>query len=355
MVQDMRNPQSKFSRLFSHNWVQCNCCGLQQVCDTGVYLIVNIIKKVLEENPIVAAPMAGVSDRPGRLIAREYGAGLVYTEMISAKALTYKNQKTYMLMNMQDEVQPVSMQIFGSEPDVMAEGARIMQEHGAQIIDINMGCPVPKVVNNGEGSSLMRTPEIAEAIVREMVRAVDVPVTVKFRKGWDDASVNAVEFAKRMEAAGASALAVHGRTRVQYYSGKADWDIITQVKQAVMVPVIGNGDIFTPMDAKRMLEETGVDGVMIGRGALGRPWLYQQTLDYLRTGTYQADPDMDARREVIMHHAELLCEEKGEYVGMKEMRKHVAWYYKGLPHAARMRDGINKIAALDELKALLNM
>ena len=188
-----------------------------------------------------------------------------------------------------------------------------------------------------------------------MVKAVSVPVTVKFRKGWDDNTVTAVEFAKRMEAAGASAIAVHGRTRMQYYSGKADWDIIAQVKQAVQVPVIGNGDIFTPMDAKRMLEETGVDGVMIGRGALGRPWLYQQTVDYLRTGAYQPDPTMDVRRDIILHHAELLCEEKGEYVGMKEMRKHVAWYYKGLPHAARMRDDINKIATLDELKALLDM
>lgn len=313
----------------------------------------NIVKQTLQLNPVVAAPMAGVSDRPGRLIAREYGSGLVYTEMISAKALTYKNQKTYQLMNMQDEVQPVSMQIFGSEPDVMAEGAKIMQAHGAQIIDINMGCPVPKVVNNGEGSSLMRTPEIAEAIVNEMVKAVTVPVTVKFRKGWDDTAVNAVEFAKRMEAAGASAIAVHGRTRAQYYSGKADWDIIARVKAAVSVPVIGNGDIFTPMDAKKMLDETGVDGVMIGRGALGRPWLYQQTLDYLRTGVYQPDPDMDVRREIILHHAQLLCEEKGEYVGMKEMRKHVAWYYKGLPHAAKMRDKINIISTLEELNALL--
>ena len=313
----------------------------------------NIVKQTLQLNPVVAAPMAGVSDRPGRLIAREHGSGLVYTEMISAKALTYKNQKTYQLMNMQDEVQPVSMQIFGSEPDVMAEGAKIMQAHGAQIIDINMGCPVPKVVNNGEGSSLMRTPEIAEAIVNEMVKAVTVPVTVKFRKGWDDTAVNAVEFAKRMEAAGASAIAVHGRTRAQYYSGKADWDIIARVKAAVSVPVIGNGDIFTPMDAKKMLDETGVDGVMIGRGALGRPWLYQQTLDYLRTGVYQPDPDMDVRREIILHHAQLLCEEKGEYVGMKEMRKHVAWYYKGLPHAAKMRDKINIISTLEELNALL--
>lgn len=313
------------------------------------------IQDILRQNPVVAAPMAGVSDRPGRLIAREYGCGLVYTEMISAKALTYKNQKTYQLMHMKDEVQPVSMQIFGSEPDVMAEGAHIMQAHGAQIIDINMGCPVPKVVNNGEGSSLMRTPELAEAIVRKMKNAVDVPITVKFRKGWDDTSVNAVEFAKRMEAAGASAIAIHGRTRAQYYSGAADWNIIAQVKAAVQIPVIGNGDIFVPEDAKRMLDKTGVDGVMIGRGALGRPWLYQQIVDYLATGTYQPEPDMETRRSVILHHAQLLCEEKGELIAMKEMRKQVAWYYKGLPYAARMRDCINQICTMDELEALLTL
>ena len=314
------------------------------------------IRDITIPNRVVVAPMAGVSNSAFRVVCKEFGAGLVVCEMISDHGIIYRNKKTLSMMDVDPREHPMSIQIFGGTEETLLQAAQYVDQHtDADIIDINMGCPVPKVVNNGEGSSLMRTPEIAEAIVREMVRAVDVPVTVKFRKGWDDASVNAVEFAKRMEAAGASAIAVHGRTRVQYYSGKADWDIITQVKQAVMVPVIGNGDIFTPMDAKRMLEETGVDGVMIGRGALGRPWLYQQTLDYLRTDTYQADPDMDARREVIMHHAELLCEEKGEYVGMKEMRKHVAWYYKGLPHAARMRDGINKIAALDELKALLYM
>ena len=315
----------------------------------------NRIKQILNENPVVAAPMAGISDRPSRLIAREYGCGLVYTEMISAKALTYKNQKTYLLMNMEDEVQPVNMQIFGSEPDVMAEGARIMQAHGAQIIDINMGCPVPKVVNNGEGSSLMRNPELAAEIVEAMVKAVDVPITVKFRKGWDDTSVNAVEYAKRMEAAGVSAIAVHGRTRMQYYSGKADWEIIRQVKEAVQVPVIGNGDLFEPEDGKKMMEETGCDGIMLGRGALGRPWMYQQTLDYLRTGMYQPEPALEQRKEVILYHARLICAEKGEYVAMKELRKHIAWYYKGLPNAARMRDLINTVSTMEELQNLLQM
>ena len=315
----------------------------------------NKIREILQENPVVAAPMAGVSDRPSRLIAREYGCGLVYTEMISAKALTYRNQKTYLLMNMKGEQQPVNMQIFGSEPDVMAEGARIMQAYGAQIIDINMGCPVPKVVNNGEGSALMRNPELAAEIVSAMVKAVDVPVTVKFRKGWDDASVNAVEFARRMEAAGASAIAVHGRTRMQYYSGKADWNIIGQVKEAVTVPVIGNGDIFAPEDGKAMLEQTNCDGIMLGRGALGRPWLYRQMIEYLRTGGYEGEPTLEQRRQVITHHARLICEEKGERVAMKEMRKHIAWYYKGLPGAARMRDAINTVATMEDLEHLLEI
>lgn len=315
----------------------------------------NKIREILQENPVVAAPMAGVSDRPSRLIAREYGCGLVYTEMISAKALTYRNQKTYLLMNMKGEQQPVNMQIFGSEPDVMAEGARIMQACGAQIIDINMGCPVPKVVNNGEGSALMRNPELAAEIVSAMVKAVDVPVTVKFRKGWDDASVNAVEFARRMEAAGASAIAVHGRTRMQYYSGKADWNIIGQVKEAVTVPVIGNGDIFAPEDGKAMLEQTNCDGIMLGRGALGRPWLYRQMTEYLRTSGYDGEPTLEQRRQVITHHAQLICEEKGERVAMKEMRKHIAWYYKGLPGAARMRDAINTVATMEDLEHLLEI
>ena len=311
------------------------------------------IREILQENPVVLAPMAGVSDRPSRLIARKYGCGLVYTEMISAKALTYRNPKTFALMNMEDELQPVNVQIFGSEPAVMAEGAAIMVEHGAQMIDINMGCPVPKVVNNQEGSALMKNPQLAAEIVQTMTKAVQVPITVKIRKGWDEQQVNAVEFAKILEQSGAAAVAVHGRTRSQYYSGTADWGIIAQVKAAVSIPVIGNGDIFEPEDAKRMLDETGCDGVMIGRGALGRPWLYRQTLDYLQKGSYEQAPSHEEWMQVILEHARLACQEKGEYIAMQEMRKQVAWYCKGMPHAARMREQTNHLSTLDDLEVLL--
>ncbi len=311
------------------------------------------IKQLLADNPIVAAPMAGISNHATRLIAREFGCGLVFTEMISAKALCYDNPKTFQLMEMRGERQPVVMQIFGSEPETVARGARIMEAHGAQLIDINMGCPVPKVVRNGEGAALMRTPDLARAIVEATVRAVSVPVSVKIRKGWDEAHENAVDFARQMESAGASAVTVHGRTRAQYYSGAADWGAIARVKAAVRVPVIGNGDIFRPEDGKAMLRETGCDGVMLGRGALGRPWLYRQLSEYLRTGAYAPDPDRAARREIVLHHARLLCADRGEEIAMKEMRKFVAWYYKGLPHAARMRERVNSLATYAQLERLL--
>ena len=311
----------------------------------------NRIKQILNENPVVAAPMAGISDRPSRLIAREYGCGLVYTEMISAKALTYKNQKTYLLMNMEDEVQPVNMQIFGSEPDVMAEGARIMQAHGAQIIDINMGCPVPKVVNNGEGSSLMRNPELAAEIVEAMVKAVDVPITVKFRKGWDDTSVNAVEYAKRMEAAGVSAIAVHGRTRMQYYSGKADWEIIRQVKEAVQVPVIGNGDLFEPEDGKKMMEETGCDGIMIGRGATGNPWLFDEIVCALEGREFVA-PTGEERVELALKQLDTMIAARGDRAGFVEGKKHMAWYSAGLRGSAAARNDIMQANTCDEIRAI---
>lgn len=311
------------------------------------------MKAILNENPVVMAPMAGITDRPARLIARTFGCGLVYTEMISAKALTYQNEKTFALMNMEGEQQPVSMQIFGSEPEIMAEGARIMEAHGAQIIDINMGCPVPKVVNHQEGSALMREPVLASKIVEAMVQAVKVPVTVKIRKGWDETQINAVEFAKRMENSGAQAVAVHGRTRSQFYSGAADWEIIAKVKAAVQIPVIGNGDIFSPEDGLAMLQQTGCDGIMIGRGALGHPWLYQQTIDFLQKGSYAPEPDFAERTKILLHHAALACTEKGEWIAIREMRKHVAWYFKGMPHSARLREKSNTIATMEDLRNLL--
>ncbi|MGN0372114.1 MAG: tRNA dihydrouridine synthase DusB [Enterocloster sp.] len=307
------------------------------------------------ENNVILAPMAGVTDLPFRLLCREQGAGMVVTEMVSAKAILYRNRNTKELLHIDPAEQPAAVQLFGSEPDIMAEIAAQIQDGPYAAIDVNMGCPVPKIVNNGEGSALMKNPKLAEQILTAMVKAVKKPVTVKFRKGFHDKSVNAVEFARMAESCGVAAVAVHGRTREQYYSGKADWDIIRQVKEAVKIPVIGNGDIFTPQDAKRMLEETGCDGIMVARGAKGNPWLFHRINHYLDTGELLAGPSLEEIRDMILRHGKMLAEYKGESIAMREMRGHMAWYTKGMPHSASLRNEINQVETLEGLAQLLDV
>lgn len=305
------------------------------------------------ENNLILAPMAGVTDMPFRLLCREQGCGLLYTEMVSAKAILYKNRNTKELMNVTPEERPVALQLFGSDAQIVSEIAHQIEDGPYDFIDINMGCPVPKIVNNGEGSALMKNPKLVEEILSAMVKKVKKPVTVKFRKGFDETCVNAVEIAKIAESCGVAAVAVHGRTREQYYSGKADWDIIRQVKEAVKIPVIGNGDIFVPQDAKRMLKETGCDGLMIARGARGNPWLFSRTNHYLDTGELLPEPSVNEIAEMILRHAQLQVEMKGEENGMKEMRKHIAWYTAGLPHSASIRRACNLLETMDELEQML--
>ena len=311
------------------------------------------IGNVVLDSPIVLAPMAGVTDLAFRRLCREQGCGLVVTEMVSAKAIYYHNKNTYQLMEVDPEERPISLQLFGSEPDLMAQIAHQAEAGPFDIIDVNMGCPVPKVVNNGEGSALMRDPKRAGEILRAMVKAVEKPVTVKFRKGFTLDEVNAVEFAKRAEDAGVAAVAVHGRTRSQFYSGEADWDIIRQVKEAVSIPVIGNGDIFSKEDAKNMIEQTGCDGIMVGRGARGNPWLFREIRAYLEDGTETAPPTLEERIQMILRHAADLAEQKGEPVAMREMRKQVAWYTAGLPHSSALRGKVNEVTTLKGLELLM--
>ena len=306
------------------------------------------------ENNVILAPMAGVTDLPFRVLCREQGAGCVVTEMVSAKAVLYNNKNTRELLQIDPAERPAAVQLFGSEPDIMAEIAARLEEGPYDYIDVNMGCPVPKIVNNGEGSALMKNPERAKEVMTAMVKAVKKPVTVKFRKGFNDLSVNAVEFAKMAESCGVAAVAVHGRTREQYYSGKADWDIIRQVKEAVRIPVIGNGDMFTPEDAGRMLKETGCDGIMVARGAKGNPWLFGRINHYLDTGEVLPGPSMAEIKAMILRHGRMLVQFKGEGVAMREMRGHMAWYTKGMPHSATLRNEINQVETLEGFVELLD-
>lgn len=311
------------------------------------------IGDVTLENNVILAPMAGVTDLPFRLLCKEQGAGLLCMEMVSAKAVHYNNKNTEALLEIHPEEKPVSLQLFGSEPDIMAETASRIEERPFAILDVNMGCPVPKVVNNHEGSALMKDPQLAGQIIHALVKAIHKPVTVKIRKGFDDAHVNAVEMAKIAEANGAAAIAVHGRTREQYYSGKADWDIIRQVKEAVSIPVIGNGDLLCAEDVIKMQEQTGCDGFMIARGAQGNPWIFSQILHYFETGEHQEKPSFEEVRRMILRHARMMIEFKGEYTGIHEMRKHTAWYTAGYPHSSRLRAAVNTVESLEQLEELL--
>ena len=311
------------------------------------------IGNVTLPNNLILAPMAGVTDLPFRLLCKEQGAGLLCMEMVSAKAILYKNRNTESLVTIDPRENPVSLQRFGSDPEIVAGIAHQIEDRPFDILDLNMGCPVPKIVNNGEGSALMKNPRLAGEIIEKTVKAVKKPVTVKIRKGFDDDHVNAVEMAKIAEASGAAAVAVHGRTREQYYSGKADWDIIRQVKEAVSIPVIGNGDLLCAEDVIAMQEQTGCDGFMIGRGAQGNPWIFKQILHFFATGAHLAKPSPEAVVQMILRHAQMMLEFKGEYIGIREIRKHAAWYTAGYPNSAKLRVAINTVETYDELEELL--
>ena len=312
------------------------------------------IGNVKLENDLILGPMAGVTDLPFRLLCKEQGAGLLCMEMVSAKGIMYNNKNTKFLLTIDERERPVSLQLFGSDPDIISEQAKRIEELPFDILDINMGCPVPKIVNNGDGSALMKNPLLAGEIIEKTARAIQKPVTVKIRKGFDEEHINAVEMAHIAQESGAAAIAVHGRTREQYYSGKADWEIIRKVKEAVKIPVIGNGDVWTPQDAIDMRKQTGCDGVMIGRGAQGNPWIFKQILHYEQTGELLEKPSPQEVTEMILRHAKMQMEFKGEYIGMREIRKHAAWYTAGYKNSAKLRGKINETETYEELKELLS-
>lgn len=312
------------------------------------------IGSVNTQNNVFLAPMAGITDKVFRILCKEMGCGLVYSEMVSAKGIFHNSTNTKKLLEVDEAEKPTAVQLFGSDPEIMGQMAQRLNEYkDIAMLDINMGCPAPKIVKNGEGSALMLKPRLAGQVINAVVRASKVPVTVKLRKGFNDDNINVVEMAKIAEENGVGAVTVHGRTREQYYSGKADWDIIKQVKQSVSIPVIGNGDIFSPVDAKNIFEYTGCDGIMIGRGAQGNPWIFKNVIHYLETGELLPEPTWEDRLDMAVRHLKMLVEYKGEVVGVREMRKHLGWYIKGLPHSAEMRVLINSTSGLEPMEQVI--